>query len=168
MIRRLLLLAMALAFGCGAVPALADKRVALVIGNSTYRNIVPLDNPKNDAALMARTLSGLGFTLIGGGPLLDVDKAALDQAIQKFGDRLQGAEVGMFYYAGHGVQVRGANYLVPVNANPTREADVDFQMVDVGDFAPPRARRPNVDCRRRAPAAARTAVPGVASAAGRV
>ena len=50
--------------------------------------------------------------------------------VQTFGAQLQGADVGLFYYAGHGVQVRGANYLVPVGANPTREADVDFQMLD--------------------------------------
>ena len=76
-------------------------------------------------------MRGLGFTLVGGGAQLDLDKAALDQAVQNFGRQVQGADVALFYYAGHGVQVRGSNYLVPVNANPTREADVDFQMVDV-------------------------------------
>ena len=50
--------------------------------------------------------------------------------VQAFGAQLQGADVGLFYYAGHGIQVRGANYLVPVGANPTREADVSFQMLD--------------------------------------
>src|SRR4030081_642632 len=132
MIRRLLLLvATAFVVAIIAFPALADKRIALVIGNSAYRNIPRLDNPNNDASLMATTLKGLGFSLIGDGPQLDLDKAGLDLAIQKFGFALQGAEVGMFYYAGHGVQVRGSNYLVPVGANPVREADVDFQMVDV-------------------------------------
>ena len=81
--------------------------------------------------LMATTLLGLGFTLIGNGPQLDLDKAGFDLAVQKFGATLQGAEVGLFYYAGHGIQVRGTNYLIPVGANLTREADVDFQMVDV-------------------------------------
>jgi TPR repeat protein len=80
---------------------------------------------------MADTLRGLGFTLIGSGAQLDLDKAALDVAVQSFGQRIQGADVALFYFAGHGVQVRGSNYLVPVNANPTREADVDFQMADV-------------------------------------
>jgi uncharacterized caspase-like protein len=55
-----------------------------------------------------------------------------DAAVQNFGNQLQGADVGLFYYAGHGLQLRGTNYLVPVSANPAREADVDFQMVDVG------------------------------------
>jgi hypothetical protein len=113
-----------------ASPALAS-RVALVVGNSAYQNVSPLDNPKNDAKLIADTLRELGFALIGGGAQLDLDKAGLDSAVQKFGVQLRGAEVGLFFYAGHGVQVRGSNYLVPIGANPTREADVDFQMVDV-------------------------------------
>ena len=112
-------------------PASAEKRVALVIGNSGYQNVSRLDNPKNDAALMAETLAGVGFTLVGAGAQLDLDKAGLDAAIQRFGRQIEGADVALFYYAGHGVQVSGSNYLVPVNANPVREADVDFQMVDV-------------------------------------
>jgi TPR repeat protein len=109
----------------------AEKRVALVVGNSAYQNVGRLDNPANDASLMADTLRDLGFTLVGSGAQLDLDKAALDGAVQSFGQKIQGADVALFYYAGHGVQVRGSNYLVPVNANPTREADVDFQMVDI-------------------------------------
>jgi hypothetical protein len=112
-------------------PAVAEKRFALVVGNSAYQSVTPLDNPKNDASLMAKTLAGLGFVLVGGGAQLDLDKAALDKAVQNFGQQIQGADVALFYYAGHGVQVSGANYLVPVNANPTRETDVDFQMVDI-------------------------------------
>jgi uncharacterized caspase-like protein len=114
-----------------ADPAAAEKRVALVVGNSAYQNVTQLDNPRNDATLIAETLSGLGFTLIGGRAQLDLDKAALDVDVQNFGRQIQGADVALFYYAGHGVQVNGSNYLVPVGANPTREADVDFQMVDV-------------------------------------
>jgi hypothetical protein len=112
-------------------PAAAEKRIALVMGNSAYQNVARLDNPRNDAALMADTLRGLGFTLIGGRAQLDLDKSAMDGAVQNFGRQVQGADVALFYYAGHGVQVAGSNYLVPVSANPTREADVDFQMVDV-------------------------------------
>jgi hypothetical protein len=112
-------------------PASAERRIALVVGNSAYQNIARLDNPRNDATLMAETLSGLGFTLIGGSAQLDLDKAALDTDVQNFGREIQGADVALFYYAGHGVQVNGSNYLVPVGANPTREADVDFQMVDI-------------------------------------
>jgi hypothetical protein len=114
----------------GASSALADKRVALVVGNSAYKVVPPLANPKNDARLMADTLRSLGFTLVGGGAQLDLDKAGLDSVVESFGNQLQDADVGLFYYAGHGVQVRGANYLIPVSANPTKEADVDFQMLD--------------------------------------
>ena len=132
MVRHILRLCVLITFiAISSAPALADKRVALVIGNAAYQNITVLDNPRNDALLMANTLSGLGFTLVGGGAQLDLDKAGLDAAIQKFGRALTGAEVGLFYYAGHGMQLRGSNFLVPVGANPTREADVDFQMVDV-------------------------------------
>src|SRR5437773_913276 len=114
-----------------ASSAMAEKRVALVIGNSSYQNVARLDNPKNDAALIADTLGRLGFTLVGGGAQVDLDKPAFDVAVQRFGNQLIGADVGLFYYAGHGLQLRGTNYLVPVTANPAREADVDFQMVDV-------------------------------------
>jgi hypothetical protein len=113
-----------------AAPAIADKRVALVVGNGTYRNVAWLDNPANDARLLADTLRDLGFALVGGDAQLDLDKAAFDRVVQDFGTQLQGADVALFFYAGHGVQVRGTNYLIPVDANPTREADVDFQMLD--------------------------------------
>jgi uncharacterized caspase-like protein len=113
-----------------AVAQPVERRVALVVGNGQYRHVPQLANPANDARLIADTLKGLGFTLVGGAAQLDLDKAAFDRAVQDFGNILQGASVSLFYYAGHGVQVRGSNYLVPVGANPTREADVDFQMVN--------------------------------------
>jgi uncharacterized caspase-like protein len=116
---------------CLCNPAFAEKRVALVIGNSAYQYVGRLENPKNDARLMADTLGALGFTVIGGRALIDLDKVGFDAAVQSFGSQLQGADVGLFYYAGHGIQLRGTNYLVPVGANPARETDVDFQMLDV-------------------------------------
>jgi uncharacterized caspase-like protein len=111
-------------------PVPQGKRVALVIGNSDYSNIGRLDNPKNDARLIAGALKEVGFELVGDGPQLDLDKAGLDRAVREFGTRLQGADVGLFYYAGHAVEVRGQNYLAPVTANPAREADVDFELLD--------------------------------------
>jgi hypothetical protein len=113
-------------------PAAAEKRVALVVGNSAYQSVSRLENPKNDALLVADTLKRLGFTLVGGQAQVELDKAGFDNAVQRFGSQSMGADVALFYYAGHGIQVRGTNYLVPISANPTREADVDFQMVDVG------------------------------------
>lgn len=109
----------------------ADKRIALVVGNSNYQSVASLNNPRNDAGLIAETLRKVGFTLIGDRAQLDLDKPTFDKAIQTFGNELIGADVALFYYAGHGVQIRNVNYLVPVSANPVREADVDFQMVDV-------------------------------------
>jgi hypothetical protein len=114
-----------------ASPAAAERRVALVVGNSAYQSVPRLDNPKNDALLVADTLGRLGFTLVGSGAQVDLDKSKFDSVVQSFGNQLIGADVALFYYAGHGLQVRGTNYLVPITANPTRETDVDFQMVDV-------------------------------------
>src|SRR5690242_8454969 len=110
----------------------ADKRIALVVGNSSYQTVASLNNPRNDATLIADTLQKAGFTLVGNRAQLDLDKPAFDKAVQSFGNELMGADVALFYYAGHGVQIRNVNYLVPVSANPVKEADVDFQMVDVG------------------------------------
>ncbi len=107
------------------------KRVALVVGMSKYQNIHALENPKNDARLIAKTLKDLGFELVGGGAQLDLNKPGFDRAVNAFGKQLAGADVAFFYYAGHGLQVRGANWLVPVDANPVNETDLDFQMVDV-------------------------------------
>ena len=121
----------AISFTFSNAPASAETRVALVVGNSTYQNVPRLNNPTNDARLVADTLRSLGFELVGGSAQLDLDKASFDNAVRSFGRQLQGAEVGLFYYAGHGLQVRGANYLVPVNANPAREADLDYELEDV-------------------------------------
>jgi uncharacterized caspase-like protein len=110
-----------------ASPALADKRVALVIGNSAYQNVTALDNPTKDAALMADTLTGLGFSLVGGKAQLNLDKSAMDSAVQNFGRQVQGADVALFYYAGHGVQVAGSNYLVPAGSLARASAAVSAQ-----------------------------------------
>jgi Caspase domain len=125
----------ALVVGCLVLlagPALAGKRVALVIGNSAYEHASKLDNPAKDARLMADTLRALGFTLVRDAALTDLDKAGLEAAIQDFGNQITGAEAALFFYAGHAVQLRGSNYLVPINANPAKDADADLQMDDAG------------------------------------
>jgi hypothetical protein len=96
-----------------------------------YTNISPLRNPARDARLIADTLRGLGFALTGNGALINLDKAGFDRTVQSFGAQLQSADVALFYYAGHGIQLHGANYLVPIDANVTREADAEFQMLNV-------------------------------------
>lgn len=122
-------IAAAFCFSASGV-AHAEKRVALVVGNSGYVNVPRLTNPVNDARLIADTLRALGFTLVGGGAQLDLSKSSFEEALQKFSNELTGADVALFYYAGHGVQVRNTNYLVPIGANPIREGDVDLQMLD--------------------------------------
>jgi hypothetical protein len=105
-------------------------KVALVVGNGAYAHLPPLANPRNDARLIADTLKDLGFSLVGGGPQLDLDKPGFDRAVQGLGQALANADIGMFYYAGHGLQVQGKNWLVPIGANPAGAQDLDFQMVD--------------------------------------
>ena len=104
----------------------AQGRVALVIGNSAYRHAAPLANPKNDAADVAAALRKLNFRVIEG---VDLDKAAFDRKVAEFAGALRGASVGLFFYAGHGLQVGGQNYLVPVDAQADTAAALDFQMV---------------------------------------
>ncbi len=107
----------------------AERRVALVIGNGAYRFVNTLKNPDTDARLMARTLRGLGFTLVGGGAQLDLDRAGMESAIRQFRAAISPGSVAFFYYSGHGVQVDGSNYLVPVSAAPASARDVPVQMV---------------------------------------
>ena len=117
---------MALAFS-GA--ALAEKRIALVIGNGGYARVGFLSNPPNDARLIAQTLRGLGFEVID---RIDADQKTMKRAVSDFGDRLEAAgkdTIGLFYYAGHGVQVGGENYLIPLKAEINREKDVDIESV---------------------------------------
>ena len=110
-----------------ASPVLAQStRVALVIGNSEYIHTPRLVNPKNDAADIAAVLQKLGFMVIEG---RDLDKAAMDRKIRDFAQALIGAEIGLFFYAGHGLQVGGQNYLVPTDAELKTAAALDFEMV---------------------------------------
>ena len=124
------LAAPALAQSQSRPPGKDGQRIALVVGNGAYRSVDRLANPPNDARLMARTLQGAGFTLIGGGPQIDLDKRHFEAAVQQFGRALAGADVALFYYSGHGMQVQGVNWLVPVDANPSSPRDLDFQMLD--------------------------------------
>ncbi len=104
----------------------AENRVALVIGNSAYQHASALANPKNDAADMAEAAERLGFKVIKG---LDLDKSGMDRTIRRFADALRGATIGMFFYAGHGLQVGGRNYLVPIDAELKTAEALDFEMV---------------------------------------
>src|SRR5262249_27348947 len=103
----------------------AEKRVALVIGNSSYRYAGELTNPKNDATDMAEALRTHGFQVIDG---FDLNKTALERKIREFANGLQGAEVGVFFYAGHGLQVSGQNYIVPTDAQLTTVAALELEV----------------------------------------
>jgi uncharacterized caspase-like protein len=104
----------------------ADKRVALVIGNSGYETRLRLLNPSNDAQDMADLLRSLGFEVI---LRVNADKQNFLQALAEFSRAVSGAEVGLFFYAGHGMQFNGNNYLVPVNAQLQDEVSVRFELV---------------------------------------
>jgi len=128
--RYCLLLATLIAHALFAGPASAEKRIALVVGNSAYVKSSVLANPANDAAEMARVLTEAGFEVIAG---LDLDKRAFDSKVRDFARALSNADVALFFYAGHALQVGGRNYLVPIDAAMDRERDLDFETVSV-DF----------------------------------
>jgi Caspase domain len=104
-----------------AGPAFADKRVALVIGNGAYQNAAPLPNPPNDARDVGAALTRAGFETIVG---IDLDRAGMDKAAISFTRAARDADVAVFYYSGHALQFAGVNYLMPVDARLTDEADL--------------------------------------------
>lgn len=106
----------------------SGKKVALVIGNSTYQYAVTLPNPKADAGLMAKTLRASGFTVIEG---LDLDKARMSSALDEFTEAAYDAEVALIYYAGHGLQVDGHNYLIPIDAQLEKAAQLQTRTISV-------------------------------------
>ncbi len=109
-----------------AAHASTGKRVALVIGNSNYMHAPPLANPANDANDMAVTLRGLGFNVVEG---KDLTRDAMTKKVREFTNMLRGADIGMLFYAGHGMQVDGENYLAPVDAKLLQDTDLDFEAV---------------------------------------
>ena len=112
----------------GSPEALAEKRVALVVGNSEYENTVYLENPRNDAKGLAEALRRLGFEVIERTDLRHTDMQA---TLLEYSNKLRGADVGLFFYAGHGLQVDGRNYLVPVDAELNSEVDLAFETTEL-------------------------------------
>ena len=103
-------------------PAFAEKRVALVLGNSAYQNVAQLTNPANDSAKIAATLKDAGFDVVDS--RRDLPAAETRRALRDFADRARDADIAVVYYAGHGIEVDGANYLIPVDARLERDTDV--------------------------------------------
>jgi hypothetical protein len=103
------------------------RRVALVVGNANYK-VRPLKNPRNDADDVSRSLKETGFEVID---LRDATLPQMRTAVRQFGDRLINNDVGLVYYSGHGVEVKGRNYFIPVNADIQREDEIADQGLDV-------------------------------------
>jgi tetratricopeptide (TPR) repeat protein len=103
--------------------ALQERRVALVIGNSAYQNVPALRNPNNDAKAIAVALRGVGFTEVR--ERYDVDLASFGTALKEFGDLAATADWAVIYYAGHGIEVGGVNYLIPVDAKLEQQSHVE-------------------------------------------
>ncbi|MGD0639604.1 MAG: caspase family protein [Roseiarcus sp.] len=123
-------LALALLAVIAAGPAVAESRVALVIGNGGYQSVRQLPNPPNDARDVAEALKSLGFSVTLG---VDLDQAKMQRAIADFGARAAAADVSLFYYGGHGLQVAAHNYLIPVDAELRTVDDIDKRTVHLDD-----------------------------------
>src|ERR1700761_2262823 len=110
-----------LVFCAATQMALAGKRIALVVGNSGYQNVVPLTNPVHDAASIAEMFKKAGFDVVDSRH--DLGNAEMRRALRDFTDKARDADIAVIYYAGHGIEVNGVNYLVPVDAVLQRDTD---------------------------------------------
>jgi len=119
--RTLTLLASLMCMALSVSAAKADRRVAFVVGNGSYKNVAQLPNPPIDAKAMAATLRNVGFEVIEGSNL---SRDQMTEKLLDFGRKAQGSDVAVFYYAGHGIAVGGSNYLLPVDADIKSEMDV--------------------------------------------
>ena len=119
--------AILLAASADAAQAL-ERRVAFVVGNSAYANVPTLPNPKNDAEAVAQSLRDAGFDVI---TALDLDHQQFDTEFQKFVRSLAGADISMFYYSGHGIQVGGDNRIIPVDANLKTALDMEVETISL-------------------------------------
>jgi hypothetical protein len=118
----------------GSHAAAAENRVALVIGQSAYRAVVPLPNPANDAKAMAQLLGEAGFEVV---TAADLSQSDLRRTVGEFAARIaaKGPDTtALVFYAGHGIQVDGENYLIPVDVDPKRETDIPLQAVRLNDL----------------------------------
>jgi Tfp pilus assembly protein PilF len=114
-----------------SITAPIDRRVALVIGNGKYQHAAQLPNPPNDAADIAKALRKLGFDVVEG---RDLGKRDMEDKIREFGRKLEKADLALLFYAGHGMQVGGKNYLVPVDAKLERAGDLSLDTIEVGQI----------------------------------
>jgi len=118
--RAFVFLALASWLGCGS--AFAEKRVALVIGNSAYQKVAKLPNPANDAAAVATMLKAAGFDSVES--KLNIPANELRKTLRDFAAKIRDADIAVVYYAGHGIELDGTNYLIPVDATLETDGDV--------------------------------------------
>jgi tetratricopeptide (TPR) repeat protein len=112
-----------------AKPAAPEKRVALVIGNSAYKNVAALSNPKNDAGAVAASLRRVGFNQVI--EKYDLSRQELTQTLQAFGDAAEDADWAVIYYAGHGIEIGGVNYVIPIDAALKASSHVDDEALSL-------------------------------------
>jgi uncharacterized caspase-like protein len=118
------------AFGLFAEAGAAEQRVALVIGNGAYRSVPELDNSRNDADDISEQLKRVGFAVIDG---RDLDRPGMYAALGRFANRVRGTDAGLVYYSGHGMQINGTNYLVPVDLKLDGSGFTPFDLVKLDD-----------------------------------
>ncbi len=106
----------------------ADERIALVIGNSRYQQVEFLPNPTNDARAVARKLISLGFDVI---EYHDQTRSQMQAALRRFSEKLGPESIALFFYAGHGIQYNGRNYLIPVDADISKAYEIEYQALDL-------------------------------------
>lgn len=116
---------LAFLLSAGLAPAAHAQRVALLVGNASYSR-APLSNPPNDVREMEAALTAVGFKV---SKVLNANQSQLKRAVRDFGNSARGAEMALLYYSGHGTQVRGENYLIPVGANIDKESDYEIEAV---------------------------------------
>ena len=109
------------AIGFADRSALADKRVAFVVGNSKYQNVIPLANPANDAAAITELFKKAAFHVVES--RRDLNNIDMRRALRDFTEKARDADIAVIYYAGHGIEVDGTNYLIPVDAALERDTD---------------------------------------------
>ena len=113
--------------------ALADKRVALVIGNSNYTNVQKLPNPTKDASAIAALLKGAGFDVVEAE--MNLTNVAMRRTVRKFTAIARNANIAVVYYAGHGIEVGGVNYLIPIDAQLGSDVDVEDETLSLDRIA---------------------------------
>lgn len=155
-----------------AAPAFADdERVALILGNGAYRHAAPLKNSTNDAAALAQAFARLGYQVLHGE---DLSREELGVQTKSFFERLKGADVAVFFYAGHGLQIDGRNFVMPVDFDPGSKLPVVEQLVPLDVFIDGMSRRARQSlvfldaCRNNPFAADLKSRPGLAEFKGRV